>query len=92
MIDVLLWMTMTSYWTALLFGTIGMLAVRFAASRIAGLTFRKTLAVVLIPLSIGYFLEFPKERPLRNIHRALSILVFVLTLFASVWILYTRYF
>lgn len=91
MIDVLLWVTMTSYWAALILGTLGMLTVRLVAAGKGKLPLRKWLLVVFTPLSIAYYLEFPNDRPLGRIHRILSILVFLLTLLASVWILYTRY-
>lgn len=91
MIDALLWVTMTSYWLALMLGTIGMLVVRLTAAGMARLPLRRFLLVAFTPLSIAYYLEFPKDRPLGRIHRILSILVFALTLLAAVWILYTRY-
>jgi hypothetical protein len=92
MIDLLLWVTMTSYWMALILGTLGMLSVRMVAAKMAKLPLGKLLLVVFTPLSIAYYLQFPEDRPLRKIHRILSILVFSLTMLASVWILYTRYY
>lgn len=92
MIDLLLWVTMTAYWMALGLGTLGIFLVQLVAARMARLSLEKLLMVVFVPFSIAYYLAFPEERPLRRTHRILSILVFILTLLASVWILYTRYF
>jgi|GEM_PF-4030186 len=91
MIDFLLWVTMTSYWTALLLGTVGMFAIRLAAAIQAKLTVKQTLFVALTPLSLGYYRTFPDARPFRILHRIASGTVFLLALLASVWILYTRY-
>lgn len=91
MIDLLLWVTMTSYWAALVLGTVGLFAIRLAAAIQARLPMKRMLFVVLTPLSVGYYLVFPNERPLRKLHRIVSGTVFLLILLASVWILYTRY-
>jgi hypothetical protein len=91
MINILLFVTMTAYWAALFVGSIGLIAIRTLAARQAKLTLKQTLFVILTPLSIGYYLTFPKNRPLRTLHRITVALVFVLTLLASVWVFYTRY-
>lgn len=91
MINLLLWVTMTSYWIALFLGTVGLFAIRLAAALQAKLSLKRTLFVVLTPLSVGYYIAFPDARPFRQLHRILSGAVFLLVFLASVWILYTRY-
>lgn len=91
MIDFLLWVTMTAYWVAFILGMFVIIAIRLVSARVTRLPFFRFLFVVFTPFSIGYYVQFPTDRPFRRIHRIVSIIVLVCTILASVWILYTRY-
>lgn len=91
MIDFLLWLTMTSYWTALFLGLVGLFGLRLSAAIVSHLPLKQTLFVVFVPLSIGYYLTFPDNRPFQRLYRFVSAIVFILTLLASFWIFYTHF-
>ncbi len=82
------WM-LYAFWIGLFVGPIVLFVLRLIAVLQAKIDHKTTLSVLLTPCSIGYFRAFPMMTPFKKIYFGLATFFFVLTLFGSLFVLYT---
>jgi hypothetical protein len=91
MIDFFLGLSIRAYWVALIGGTLGLFLLRLIVGVHFKLTPKQWVELLFLPLSLGYYRVFPERRPFQRIYEWAQTIVFVSTLIASIFVLYTHF-
>lgn len=90
MFDFLVAVMIISTYIAVLFGPITLLVFRIVAVIQDRRNIKDALFIILIPLSIGYFLKMETETKRDAIYQVLVLVFFVFILIGSAFILFMR--
>jgi hypothetical protein len=88
MFDIFIFISVISFWTAVIGGALTLFGLRIYIAVRAKLELKTMLFVIGIPCSIGYYLTFTEQSPMKTLYQRLVIFFFVLTVIGSLLPLY----
>jgi len=91
MVDFFVSSSIIMIWVVLIGAPVVLTVLRLVQAISSKLSWKKVLLVVLVPMSIYYYLAFPQRSRMKTAYVAVLLVFVFLSVYASVFIFYTHF-
>jgi|GEM_PF-459622 len=88
MFEFMIYILVNAFWLSFIGGTTILFLMRLYSVVINPIELKKTLQVLFIPCSIGFYLHVKEMNVFTKVYRILVVFFFVVTVFASLFLFY----